>query len=480
MNRRTAIGLALALVAAAIVLAIPAPSISPQAHRLGAIWIAIVILWMTEALPFAVSGLLAPTLVIMAGVATPRDAFAAFGDPVLFLLIGSFLLARAFESSGLGRRIALVLLTLPFVAGRPLRILPLYGLLCFTISMWTSNTATAALMFPIALSVLTMLGHGEAAGGRERYATALLLMCTFGASIGGLATPVGTPPNLIGLGLIERELGTRPSFLEWMTVFVPVSLALHLAMTAIFIVSARRDPAAAPRPTPGLIAERERLGPWTARERAVAGIFGGTIVLWLLPGLWELALGASDPLAGQLTRVLPETATALLGAAFLFIVPAGGRPTLTWEEARDIDWGTILLFGGGVCLGGLLLSSGLGGAIAEALRRAAGLHDALGVTALSVVLAVFLSETSSNTASATLIVPITIALSHSVGADPLVPALAATAASSLGFMLPVSTAPNAIVFGSGRVPLGVMIRYGLTLDLLGIGLLIGTAALFLR
>lgn len=461
-------------------LALPAPAITQQAHRLGAIWIAIVILWMSQALPLPVTGLLAPTLAVMAGVAPLREVFAAFGDPVLFLLVGSFFLARAFEVSGLGRRIALVLLTLPFVAGRPLRILPLYGLLCYAISMWTSNTATAALMFPIALSVLSMLGHGKAGAGRERYATGLLLLCTFGASIGGLATPVGTPPNLIGLGLIERELGTRPSFLEWMTVFVPLSLALHLVMTAIFVVSARRDPAAAPRPTPGLVAERDRLGPWTPRERAVAAIFGGTIVLWLLPGVWSLFAGAADPVARRLSALLPETAAALLGAAFLFIVPAGGRPTMTWDEAKAIDWGTILLFGGGVCLGGLLLSTGLGEAIADALRRAAGLHDALGVTALGVVLAVFLSETSSNTAAATLIVPITIALCRNVGADPLVPALAATAASSLGFMLPVSTAPNAIVFGSGRVPLGVMMRYGIVLDFLGIALLIGVAALFLR
>ena len=481
MSRRTAIGLALAAALAALVLALPAPSLSPAAHRLGAIWIAVVVLWISEALPLPVTALLAPTAAILAGVAPAREAFAAFGDPVLFLLIGSFFLARAFETSGLGRRLALRLLTLRGVEGRPLVVLPLYGLLCFAISMWTSNTATAALMYPIGLSVLAALApaDGDGAGG-GRYAPALLLLCTFGASIGGLATPVGTPPNMIGLGLLERELGSRPTFLEWTALFLPVALVLHLAITALLVLWARRDAAAGARPTPALVAERLALGPWSARERGVAVIFGATIVLWLLPGAWALVAGDADPGTRRLTALLPESAAALLGSALLFAVPAGGRPVLTWEEGRAIDWGTIVLFGGGICLGGLLLSTGLGGAIADALRRATGVDDALGVTALVVVLAVFLSESSSNTASATLIVPIAIALARRVGVDPTVPALAATAAASLGFMLPVSTAPNAIVFGSGRIRLSVMARAGLLLDVLGIALLVAVAALLLR
>jgi sodium-dependent dicarboxylate transporter 2/3/5 len=458
---------------------VPAPSLTPEARRLGAIWIAVVALWISEALPLPVTALLAPTLAILAGVAPAREAFAPFGDPVLFLLVGSFFLARAFEVSGLGRRLALHLLTLPGVAGRPLLILPLYGLLCFALSMWTSNTATAALMYPIALSVLAAIDPaGTLPAGKlgGRYAPALLLLCTFGVSIGGLATPVGTPPNMIGLGLVERALGTRPTFLEWMAVLLPLALVLQAAITAIFLVAVRSDPASRPRAIPSLVAERDALGPWTARERAVAAIFGATIVLWLLPGAWALAAGADDAVARRVTALLPESAVALLGAVLLFAVPAGGRATLTWDEGRTIDWGTIILFGGGICLGGLLLSTGLGEAIADALRRAAGVRDAFGVTALVVVLAVFLSETSSNTAAATLIVPIAIALSARLGVDPTVPALAATAASSLGFMLPVSTAPNAIVFGSGRIRLGTMVRYGLVLDLLGIAGILVVAA----
>jgi sodium-dependent dicarboxylate transporter 2/3/5 len=479
LTRRTILGLVLAVAGALAVLALPAPSLTPAAHRLGAIWVAVIILWISEALPLPVTALLAPTLAILAGVAGPRDAFAAFGDPVLFLLLGSFLLARAFEVTGLGRRIALRLLTLPGVSGRPLVMLPLYGLLCFAISMWTSNTATAALMLPIALSVLSAL---EPPGGTPdgRYASALLLLCTFGASIGGLGTPVGTPPNLIGLGLLERALGSRPSFVEWMAVMAPLALVLQAAITGVFLLAVRGDPAARPRPTPGLVQEREGLGPWSPRERGVAIVFGLTIVLWLLPGAWALAAGDRDPGTLRVAALLPESAAALLGAVLLFIVPAGNRPILTWIEARGIDFGTILLFGGGICLGGLLLSTGLGEAIADALRRATGASDALGVTALVVVLAVFLSESSSNTAAATLIVPIAIALATRIGVDPTIPALAATAASSLGFMLPVSTAPNAMVFGTGRIRLTTMIRYGLLLDLLGIALLIGAAGLLLN
>ena len=485
MSRKSAIGLALAAAAAAVVAFVPTSGLSPAAHRLGAIWAAVVVLWITEALPLPVTALLAPTAAVLLRVAPARDAYGPFADPVIFLLIGSFFLARAFELSGLGRRLALTLLTLPGIAGRPMRILPAFGAVCFTISMWTSNTATTALMFPIGLSLLAAIepsGNATPAAGpvRGRYASCLLLLCAFGASIGGLATPVGTPPNLIGLGILERTVGSRPTFLEWMAVGTPLALVLFGFMSLVFLLAVRSDPASRPHPTPRLLAERRALGPPSAHELAVAGVFGLTVLLWVLPGVVALVLGSEAPASRALAAALPESAAALVGAGLLFAIPAGGRPTLTWEEARDIDWGTIVLFGGGICLGGLLLSTGLAEGLARALRAAAGITSPLGIVALVTGLAIFLSETSSNTAAATLIVPVAVALARAASLDPVVPALAATAGSSLGFMLPVSTPPNAIVFGSGRIRLLDMVRYGILLDLAGFAAIVGAAHILMH
>ncbi len=477
MSRRTAIGLSLAIAAAVLLFFFSPPGLSPEARRLAAVWGVVVVLWISEAIPLAVTAMLAPSLAVLFGVAPVRDAFAGFGDPVLYLLVGSFFLARAFELSGLGRRFAYSILTLPGIAGHPMRILPVYGSICYAISMWTSNTATTALMFPIGLSVLKAIEDGRTKG---RYATCLLLLCAFGASIGGLATPVGTPPNLIGLGLIERAIGHRPTFLEWMAVAVPVSLVMLAGLMALFLFAVRNDPAAQPRPTPGLLAERATFGPWSLREKVVLGVFLFTVVLWLAPGFVAVVAGDAAPVSRRIAALLPESVAALLGAGLLFIVPAGGRPALLWDEGYDIDWSTIVLFGGGICLGTLMLSSGLAGSLGEILRAASGVTSPIGVVALVSGLAIFLSESSSNTASATLIVPIAIALSTAVQIDPVAPALAATAASSLGFMLPVSTAPNAIVFGSGRIRLIDMARYGIALDLFGFVVLVVTAALLLR
>jgi sodium-dependent dicarboxylate transporter 2/3/5 len=214
--------------------------------------------------------------------------------------------------------------------------------------------------------------------------------------------------------------------------------------------------------------ERARLGPWTRGQRSVAIAFGVTIVLWIVPGIVALVAGERSAAYLALTRNMPEGVAALLGAMLLFVLPGNDGSAITWDEAVHIDWGVVLLYGGGFALGVLSFDTGLAEAMGRALTGLLPIHGSFGMLVAAVLVAVILSETTSNTAAANMVVPVVISTSRAAGLDPLEPALGATMAASLGFMLPVSTPCNAIVYGSGLIPLGRMIRYGLALDLAGV------------
>jgi solute carrier family 13 (sodium-dependent dicarboxylate transporter), member 2/3/5 len=214
--------------------------------------------------------------------------------------------------------------------------------------------------------------------------------------------------------------------------------------------------------------ERQRLGPWTRPQRSVAIAFGVTVVLWILPGLVAIAAGERSSAYASLNRSIPEGAAALLGAILLFILPGEDGPAITWRDAVQIDWGVVLLYGGGFALGVLSFQTGLAEAMGRGLTGLLPIHGSLGLLIASVIVAVILSETTSNTAAANMVVPVVISVAKAAGLDPFEPALGATMAASLGFMLPVSTPCNAIVYGSGLIPIGKMIRHGLALDLAGI------------
>lgn len=454
-------------------LASPTPGLSPEAHRLAAVMAAVVVLWVTEALPLPVTALLGAAGCVMLGVAPAREVFAPFADPLMFLFIGAFILARGIFLHGLDRRVAYAVLSVPWVGSRPGRILVAFGAATALISAWISNTATTAMMFGIGLSILAAL-RAHAAGVQldPRYATALMLMTAFAASIGGLATPVGTPPNLIGIGFIRSQLGVEVTFFQWMLIGVPV-VAILFAFLAVYLRAV--GPAGVRELAAGadiIRRERAELGPWTPGQRSVALAFCLTVGLWVLPGVAALAWGESSPVYLELARRLPEGVAALIGAALLFVLPGTGGPAITWREATEIDWGVVLLYGGGFALGVLSFQTGLAEAMGRGLTGLLPVHGELGLLVASVVLAVVLSETTSNTASANMVVPVVIAIARAAGMDPLEPALGATFGASLGFMLPVSTPCNAIVYGSGYVPLDRMIRWGLALDVAGVVVII--------
>jgi len=478
MRRR--IGATLAPAVFVLLLLLPLGGLAPAAHRLAAVLGAVVMLWVTEALPLPATALLGAALCVVLQVAPAKEVFAPFADPLMFLFIGAFILARAIFLHGLDRRVAYAVLSLPWVGARPSRILFAFGVVTASISAWISNTATTAMMFGIGLSILAALrAPGAQASIAPAYATALMLMTSFAASIGGLATPVGTPPNVIGLGFIRAQLGVDIPFFSWMLVGVPIVLVLfgllYLYLNAVAPAGVRELPAGVQL----IRQEQERLGPWTRGQRSVAFAFGVTVLLWILPGLVALTVGEHSPAYQVLLRRVPEGVAALLGALLLFVLPGEDGPAITWQDAVQIDWGVVLLYGGGFALGVLSFQTGLAEAMGRGLTGVLPIEGSLGMLVASVVVAVVLSETTSNTAAANMVVPVVISIAQAAGLDPVEPALGATLAASLGFMLPVSTPCNAIVYGSGYIPLRQMMRHGLVLDLAGIVVIVTLVRLLL-
>jgi sodium-dependent dicarboxylate transporter 2/3/5 len=328
------------------------------------------------------------------------------------------------------------------------------------------------------MSILaTLRGADERRAIDPRYPAALMLMISYAASVGGLATPVGTPPNVIGIGFLRSLVGVEIPFFKWCLIGVPVVLVLF----AFLCLYLRAVAPAGMRELPGsaelIRSERARLGSWTRGQRSVAIAFGVTIALWVIPGLVALAVGEHSAPYQLVTRRMPEGVAAVLGALLLFLLPGDGGRAITWDEAVRIDWGVVLLYGGGFALGVLSFQTGLAEAMGRGITGLLPLEGSFGLLVASVLAAVLLSETTSNTAAANMIVPVVISIAKAANLDPLEPALGATMAASLGFMLPVSTPCNAIVYGSGYIPLGRMIRWGLLLDLAGIVVIIALVRL---
>jgi sodium-dependent dicarboxylate transporter 2/3/5 len=451
-----------------------------QGRLLAAILAGVSVLWLTETLPLAVSAVMGACACVLLGVADAKTVFAPFADPIVFLFLGSFILARAMSLHGLDQRFALSLLSLPWVGERPLRLLAGLGLVTAAISMWVSNTATAAMITPIALGMLKAI-EGEprdrVAGQHHARATplasGLLLMVAYAASIGGIATPVGSPPNLITIGLLRDNANLSVSFFEWMSLTLPLMAVMFVVLLLLLRVLFPPQAIATEDATKlrgHLRQQAAMLGPWTAGQRNTLIAFGVAVVLWILPGLLAAIFGGESATVKFINDRLPEAVVALLAAGLLFVLPvnlAQRRFTISLPEAMQIDWGTLLLFGGGLSLGTLMFKLGVSKWLGEGLTEFFGTTSVWGLTALAVALGIVLSELSSNTAAANMLVPVIIELALQSNAHPGPPALGACLGASFGFMLPVSTPPNAIVYGTGRVPILRMVRAGILFDLAG-------------
>lgn len=451
------------------VLAWPAPDLSREAHLLLAVFAWTVVYWVTEALPVPVTALMSSVLAVLLGIAPATVVLAAYADPIVFLFIGSFIVAEAMKETGLDRRFALAVLDRAWATRTPARLMLTLGAVTCAISLWVSNTATTAIMLPIGLGVLRALGHAQD-GRPTALGVGVLLMLAWSSSV-AVGVPVGSPPNLIAIGMLRDLAGRRLTFVDWMAVTMPLTI---LMLLLCWLILGRRyggGGATFPHdPRAWLDAERARLGPWTRAQANVSAVFALAVLLWVLPGVVAIVAPAGAAASRFLEARLPESIVALGAAVLLFALPAGGGPTLTWRQAADIDWGTVLLFGGGLALGTLMFATGLAPAIGGAAAHLTG-GGLWTLTAAAIVVGVVVSETSSNTASASMVVPVVIAVAEGAGVSPVPPALGAALGASFGFMLPVSTPPNAIIYGSRLVPLGEMIRAGIVLDVAGAALI---------
>lgn len=451
----------------------PMPSLKPEAHTLAAILIAIIVLWVTEAVPIPVAAFLAPTLAVLLGVAPAKEAYAPLADPTIMLFMGGFIIAASMTKHGLDRRFALGILSIRAVGRTPATVLFGFAAIAFILSMWISNSATTAMMYPIALGILGTMAGMQAAGdqGFGKYPTGLLLGgAAYASSIGGMATPVGTPPNLIAIGMLEKAINFRISFFNWMLFALPVALVMLLI--AYFYIR-RVCPAPLKDISGGrefIRGERQRLGGWTVGQRNTLIAFLTTVALWVVPGILALVLNPKSPVLAFAKNNMQEGAMALLGASILFFLPLDWKEkkfTMTFDDAKKIDWGTLLLFGGGLALGGMMFKTGLAEAMGKGFLALFPIHDPWVLTFFVIPFTIFFTEVTSNTAATNMLVPIIIGICAAMGVSPIGPAVACALAASCAFMLPVATPPNAIVYGSGLVPITQMIKIGFWMNLMG-------------
>lgn len=430
-----------------------------------ALWMAV--WWLSEAIPISATALLPLALLPLLGATPIADAAAPYANELIFLFMGGFLIALAMERHGLHRRIAWVALRL--VGDRPASMVGGFMAVSALLSMWVSNTATAIVMLPVATSLVELVRRQVCPpGGRgdpdavAAFATCLMLGIAYAASIGGMATPIGTPPNLFAISFLRTELDVDISFVRWMGVGLPL-VAVFLPTTWLLLtrwvrpIRLGRIEGAA-----GLAGRQlQELGPMSRAERIALAVFLGAAGLWVTrPWLVGLGLWGARPLAG-----LSDAGIAMLAAVVLFVAPSGrdGRRVLDWETAQRLPWGILLLFGGGLSLAASIQANGVGELLGGQVAAFAGLPPLLVVVGV-VTGIVFLTELTSNTATTATLVPILASLAPGLGLDPLQLVVPATLAASCAFMLPVATPPNAIVFASGLVTIAEMRRAGFWLN----------------
>ncbi len=464
------IGLMIGPLLAAGVLIAPVPAGMPvAAWSVAAVAVLMAVWWSTEALPVAVTALLPLVAFPLLGVSPIKTAAAPFAHPLIFLFLGGFLIALAMQRWNLHRRIALSIAA--NIGDHPAALVGGFMAAAAFLSMWVSNTATTMMLLPVALSVvLVTLPQDDGDDDTRNFAICMMLGVAYGASIGGLGTLIGSPPNALFAAYMAENHGFEIGFVGWMAVGLPlVAILLPIAWFVLvrLIYPFRLHGGAAAEVVEG---ELRGMGSITAPEIRVALIFVGVAVLWIsrpwltgLPGLGGLS----------------DAGIALMGGLLMFIVPARrmglkGPFLMDWETAMTLPWGVLLLFGGGLSLASAVSATGLAAWIGDALGGLAG-WPVVAVVLVIAGVVIFLTELTSNTATAAAFLPVVAALAVQIGHDPVTLALPAALAASCAYMLPVATPPNAIVYSSGHVSVPQMVRAGFVLNLVAMGLIAALA-----
>nr|WP_245749884.1 DASS family sodium-coupled anion symporter [Marinobacter zhejiangensis] len=446
-----------------VLLAIPGPqALSPEAWRLVALASWMVVWWMTEAVPVPVTALLPITLMPMLGIADQKAVGASYGNPLVFLFLGGFLIAAAMQRWGLHRRIALSIVKV--VGTSPSGIIAGFMLATAFLSMWISNTATTVMMYAVAISIVEfMASRTDDRALARRFGIALLLGVAYSASIGGVGTLIGTPPNTLLASFLNDSYGIRIDFGTWMLVGIPLvvimlPLTWLLLCRVVFPVRGLDLSGAG-----GLIKqELDALGPMSKGEKIVMVVFLTTAALWMTRKFLVDITGLP----------ISDTSIALASATVLFMLPASiekGHFTVEWSAAKMVPWGVLLLFGGGLALAAAFKSTGLAEAIGEGVGGLSGI--AIGWIVLATIAAIiFLTEITSNTATTATFLPIMGAVAVGLGQSPMVLAVPVALSASMAFMMPVATPPNAIVFSYEEMQIADMMKAGFWLNLLTIAL----------
>lgn len=445
--------------------------------------------WMTEALPISATALLPVALLPLLGVSTIKVAAAPYASPVIALFLGGFLLGLSMQRWGLHKRIAL--LTIVLFGTRPRAIIAGFMAASAILSMWVSNTATAAMMLPIGISVIHLVysrlegefdpdraGRGAQPGAN--FGVCIVLGIAYACSVGGLGTLIGTPPNMVLKGFLERTYGERIDFVRWMYLGLPLVLVMLPLMWGIltyfvFPVKLREIPGRADV----IRRELRALGPMNAGEWAVFLVFCCTAVAWITRPLLVEWFGLRAMFDGRVEDLLTDEGIAIVAALLLFIIrvplqrdamlteqPVKRRwaPVMNWQMAESIPWGVLILFGGGLSLAGAIQSAGVDAFLGRQFTMLAGLPTFLVVLGVAGAV-IFLTEVTSNTAVATTLMPVLAAAGVGMGIPPEMLLVPAAIAASLAFMLPVGTPPNAMAFGTGYVKMPQMIRAGFVLNI---------------
>lgn len=438
-------------------------AMSPTAWRVAAVGIWMAIWWATEAIPVAVTAFLPLVIFEPLGIASLRDAAAPYANPTIFLFMGGFMLALAIERWNLHRRISLAILDRTGTDGR--RLVGGFMLVAALLSMWIANTSTTMMLLPIVLSVASVIRE-NVTGVSERslanFQVLMLLGVAYAASIGGLATLVGTPTNALLVAYMGDNYGLQISFARWMAVGIPITAimlpaAWWLLTRIVFPVEVPASQAVDEH----LGDLRRELGPMNVAERRVATIFALVVTCWMLRLPLSNLLGLSG---------VSDAGIVMAAAVLLFMVPSGGRsspPLLLWKDTSRLPWGVLILFGGGLSLAAAVSNSGLALWLGESLAPL----NAFGTAALvvaSVTLVIYLTELTSNVATTATLLPVMGAIAVQAGVPPIMLTVPITIAASCAFMLPVATPPNAIVFSTGAISIPQMVKAGFMLNLLGI------------
>ena len=443
--------------AAAVFLSLSAADWGMAACWAAAIAINCAIWWVFEPIPIPVTSLLPLAGFPMFGVLTPKQVGEAYGSPLILLLLGGFILSTAMASSGAHRRVALNMINI-FGGSNSKRLVFGFMAASALLSMWISNTATTLMLLPVALAVI------EKAEDKS-LAIPLLLGIAYSASVGGIATPIGTPPNLMFREIYEQTTETEVSFIAWMSWGIPV-VVMFIPIIGLYLTRNLNHSSSIILPS---------AGKWSTYEKRVLLVFALTAIAWMTRG---------EPFGGwKIWLDLPyanDASVALLAVVAMFLIPNGkGGQLLDWETANKIPWGMLILFGGGIAIAKAFVASGLSGALGELLSGIANWNIILMLAVICLVIT-FLTEVTSNTATTTLMMPILASAALATGIEPALLMVPAAMSASCAFMLPVATAPNVIVYSTGVFPIKVMAREGIVLNLIGAMIITGVCFVMLK